>query len=99
MHVFNLPFEHVQAERGVSVDDFRSQVSDDFGGVVASVVTDDIGELAKGTSKCFHSKSLFALEGSGKFIDGEGHAHLSVSATIDNPVILDGCDKDTDGIM
>ena len=42
---------------------------------------------------------MLALEGLGEVVDGEGHAHLRVATSINDPMILDCRDKHTDGVM
>ena len=42
---------------------------------------------------------MLTLESLGEVVDGEGHAHLRVAASVDDFVILDGGDQHADGVV
>ena len=42
---------------------------------------------------------MLALESSGEVVDGKGHAHLRVSTSIDDFVVLHCSDQHADGVM
>jgi len=75
-HVVDFAFEHVNAGVLIAVVDFRAQISHDLSSVVTTVLTNNSGQLSKGTCKCLNSDSLLAAHGEGELVNSEGHSHL-----------------------
>jgi len=99
LHVVNLTFDHVDTGINVAFDNVGTELGDELSGIVATVFTDNSGELSQGTGESFASDSLLASHGLGELVDGEGHSHFGVTTTEDDFVVLASGDQDANGVV
>lgn len=99
LHVSNFSTEHVDSGGSFAVEDLGTEVGHNLSSVVAAVFANSGRKGAEGASIRLNSDGGLTGHRFGKLVNSEGHAHLSVTATVDGLVILAGSNQHADSVV